>query len=195
MTVGYLYCELCECRDSAAQNTRLRDPWVLISNRTPIAQSIVEYGENECRSQKMKRRNGNALLWSWTDIATMVCLPTLQLNCTRLVPSPSLDVTGSSMGPFPILLNYWLVADHGRKVVIVSHLYSYLSLQHSSVKSETTDHTDSPVCHKINSKLWWWERDLERGVCEGSVREMREVGQRGDNWNALYMYMELSIFK
>lgn len=40
-------------------------------------------------------------------------------TCTSLDPSPAPEGTeGNSMGPSPVLLNCWLLADYGREAVI-----------------------------------------------------------------------------
>lgn len=64
------------------------------------AQSIVECGRKESRSQTVRRRNGNAILRPCIATATMVCVPTLQLPAQDGIPHQHRNRRGLN-GPIP----------------------------------------------------------------------------------------------
>ena len=108
-----------ECRDSCLltvsgyiQNTQLFNSNLETYGTSYIAQCIKEYREKGCRSQKMRRSNGNAILCSCTTKETMVCLSTPQLSAQEWRPHQhSKEQWGAQWAhpPFYWTFGYWQI--------------------------------------------------------------------------------------
>lgn len=62
----------------------------------------------------------------------------------------------NSMGPSPILLNYWLLADHGGEAVIDFTCMFTFEPRHSSGKSENPLSHRQPCLNSVGHKTKMW---------------------------------------